>query len=187
MGSTRDVPSEAGTAYTTGAPEFIPGFGRCSCCSFSVLFSALVNCVCHVFYVLFTSVLSFSVDLWLMIMSWYLLTSFDEINYPDTKTAIQRKHLGKYELSQKTGSHHVHHKQQELSALLMMCVVIIVKKYMETEKLSTLITRMCSAYRNLKSVLSSFMTSHRSCIKSSTTDATSGAVTVDLPEHLSFP
>jgi len=154
---------------------------------FSFLFLALANCVCHIFYVLFTSVLSFFADLWLMIMSWYLLTSLDEINDPDTKTAIQRKNLEKYELSQKTGSHQVHHKKQKLSALLMMCVVILIKKYMETEKLSTLITQMCSVYRNHKSVLSSFMTCHRFCIKSSTTDATSGAVMSTLRSTWVFP
>ena len=54
------------------------------------LFLSLVNCVCHFFYLLFTSVLSFSVDLWFLFMSWYLLTSLDEMNDPDTNTAIQR-------------------------------------------------------------------------------------------------
>jgi hypothetical protein len=54
MGKIRDVISAARTAYPSEAPEFIFMF--------------------YMFFFFLTMVLSFSIDLWLLIMSWYLLT-----------------------------------------------------------------------------------------------------------------
>ena len=60
MGKIRDVISAARTAYPSEAPEFI--------------FMFYMLWFVHVFFFFLTMVLSFSIDLWLLIMSWYLLT-----------------------------------------------------------------------------------------------------------------
>ena len=83
-----DVISEAGTFYPTWLHEFTSGFGR-GCFGFFSVF--LISELCLPF-LLFTFYLGFVVLCWFMVlfMSWYLLTSPDEMNDPDTNTAIQR-------------------------------------------------------------------------------------------------